>query len=235
MTEGRVETLYAAVKARAAAFDIRPGERINEVALARELEASRTPLREALNRLVAERLIDFVPGQGFFCRSLDVDGIGQLYELRRALEELSIRLACQRATDAELQALAAEYDGDGAQVNGKTIGELTARDEAFHLAIAGLSGNDELVHQIRLLNERIRFIRWVNMGNRTRDTKREHREMIAALLARNEALAADVMARHIVQRTDHIREAVRQGFSSLYVDGPAALAGRRIELDEDQT
>ncbi|MCB2140803.1 MAG: GntR family transcriptional regulator, partial [Rhodobacteraceae bacterium] len=97
MSEGRVETLYAAVKARAAAFEIRPGERINEVALARELAASRTPLREALNRLVAERLIDFVPGQGFYCRALDVEGIGQLYELRRALEVLAIRLACERA------------------------------------------------------------------------------------------------------------------------------------------
>lgn len=231
MTEGRVETLYAAVKALAAAFDIRPGARINEVALARELNASRTPLREALNRLVAERLIDFVPGQGFFCRRLDVEGIGQLYELRRALEGLSIRLACQRASEAGIAALAAEFGDEIAHVGGLTLGELTARDEAFHLTIARLSGNDELVHQIRLLNERIRFIRWVDMGNRMQETKGQHREMIAALMARNAELAAAVMDRHILQRTDQIREAVRQGFSSLYVDGPAALAGRRVEME----
>ncbi len=231
MTEGRVETLYAAVKARAAAFDIRPGERINEGALARELSASRTPLREALNRLVAERLIDFVPGQGFFCRSLDVEGIGQLYELRRALEGLSIRLACQRASAADLAALAEEFSADAPHIGGRTVGELTARDEAFHLTIARLSGNDELEHQIRLLNERIRFIRWVDMGNRMRETKGEHREMIAALMARNADLAASVMDRHILQRTDQIREAVRQGFSSLYVDGPAAIAARKVDMD----
>lgn len=231
MTEGRVETLYAAVKARAAAFEIRPGERINEVALARDLETSRTPLREALNRLVAERLIEFVPGQGFFCRSLDVEGIGQLYEVRRALESLSIRLACRRASDRALADLAAEFGDDEKKLRGKTVGELTARDEAFHLAIAALSGNDELVHQIRLLNERIRFIRWVDMGNRTQETKGEHREMIAALLRRDEARASEVMEGHILRRTDQIREAVRQGYSNLFVDGPAALSGRRVDED----
>ncbi len=67
MSEGRVEALYNKLKDMAVDFRIRPGERINEVALARELDASRTPLREALNRLVAERLIDFNPGKGFFC------------------------------------------------------------------------------------------------------------------------------------------------------------------------
>ncbi|MCB2118934.1 MAG: GntR family transcriptional regulator [Rhodobacteraceae bacterium] len=231
MSEGRVETLYAAVKARAAAFEIRPGERINEVALARELAASRTPLREALNRLVAERLIDFVPGQGFYCRALDVEGIGQLYELRRALEVLAIRLACERAGDDDLRNLAEEFGRDGENLRGKTVGELTARDEAFHLAIAELSRNDELVHQIRLMNERIRFIRWVDMGNRTRQTKGEHREMIDALSRRDANLAASVMDRHIIGRTDQIRDAVRQGYSNLFVDGPAALAGRLVDTD----
>jgi len=231
MTEGRVETLYAAVKARASAFDIRPGERINEVALARELNTSRTPLREALNRLVAERLIDFVPGQGFFCRTLDVEGIGQLHELRGALEDLSIRLACRRSSDQELAEFAAEFGHDGEKLRGKTVGELTARDEEFHLALAALSRNEELVHQIQLLNERIRFIRWVDMGNRTSETKSEHRAMIEALRRRDEGRAAEVMEGHIMKRTDQIREAVRQGYSNLFVDGPAALSGRRVDED----
>ncbi|MEZ5873062.1 MAG: GntR family transcriptional regulator [Nitratireductor sp.] len=65
MSETRVEALYGALKRMAVDFRIRPGERINEVALARELDASRTPLREALNRLVAEQLIEFQPGKGF--------------------------------------------------------------------------------------------------------------------------------------------------------------------------
>ncbi|WP_210311639.1 GntR family transcriptional regulator, partial [Brucella endophytica] len=66
MSEGRVEALYAQLKEMTVNFRLRPGERLNEVMLARELDASRTPLREALNRLVAEQLIDFQPGKGFF-------------------------------------------------------------------------------------------------------------------------------------------------------------------------
>ena len=56
MSEGRVEKLYSAIRQMTVDFRLRPGERINEVSLARQLEASRTPLREALNRLAARAL-----------------------------------------------------------------------------------------------------------------------------------------------------------------------------------
>ncbi|MCV2865528.1 GntR family transcriptional regulator [Albidovulum sediminicola] len=229
MAEGRVEALYAALKERAVTFRIRPGERINEGALAQELEASRTPLREALNRLVAERLVDFHPGQGFFCRTLDATTIHDLYELREALEVLSIRLACRRAGDAELRALA---EGLAAQETGlarRTVGEVTAADEAFHLAIAEAGGNAELARQIAAVNDRIRFIRWVDMGHRVHATKGEHRAMAEALLARDEDRAAMTMQAHISKRMDQIVAAVKEGYSSIYVDGPEALFGRVLE------
>ena len=93
MSEGRVEALYIRLKERAVNFEFRPGERINEGAIARELDASRTPLREALNRLVAERLIAFRPGQGFFCRALDSRTIFELYEMRAVIEVAAVRRA----------------------------------------------------------------------------------------------------------------------------------------------
>ena len=71
MSDTRVEDIYGRLKAMVVGFGIRPGERLNEVALSRELGASRTPLREALNRLMAERLVEFRPGAGFFCRALE--------------------------------------------------------------------------------------------------------------------------------------------------------------------
>ena len=86
MNEGRVEELYTQLKELVVIFRIKPGERINEGALAKELNASRTPLREALNRLVAEQLVEFFPGKGFFCRELDPQSIFELYEARETVE-----------------------------------------------------------------------------------------------------------------------------------------------------
>ena len=66
----RAESLYLTVKDMAILFKFKPGERVNEVELAQRLGASRTPLREALNRLAAEGFLVLKQARGFFCRDL---------------------------------------------------------------------------------------------------------------------------------------------------------------------
>ena len=121
MSEGRVVDLYQALKQKAVDFSIRPGDRLNEGALAKELGVSRTPLREALNRLVAEQLLEFRPGAGFFCRALDAKSIFDLYELRAFIEAAAIRTACQRASDADLAALKDAHYGIDETTAGVTL------------------------------------------------------------------------------------------------------------------
>lgn len=235
MSEGRVEALYTQLKEMTVDFRIRPGERINEVALARDLAASRTPLREALNRLVSERLIDFRPSKGFFCRDLDPASIFELYELREVIEEAAVRLACARGTDAEIAALKESLYREGLAYQGKTVREVTERDEAFHVGIARLSGNGELAHQLERINERIRFIRWIDMSAHVVKTKNEHKQIMDAIEQREADRAADIMGVHIEKRVDQIVAAVKEGYSSLYVAGAEELFERRIDpADDDQ-
>jgi DNA-binding GntR family transcriptional regulator len=229
MSEGRVGALYAQLKEMAVNFRIRPGERINEVTLARELDASRTPLREALNRLVAEQLLDFQPGKGFFCRELDAQSIFDLYEVRSVLEETAVRLACERASDEALEHLKANEYADGLIYAGRTIGAATAADEAFHIAIARLSGNEEIVRQLEHLNERIRYIRWVDMDSAVARTKGEHKLIMEALAARDSDRAIALMRGHVVKRMDQIVASVREGYSNIYVAGPEEIFERRLE------
>ncbi|MGJ8573257.1 MAG: GntR family transcriptional regulator [Hoeflea sp.] len=228
MSEGRVEALYSRLKEMTVNFGIRPGDRLNEVALARELDASRTPLREALNRLVAEQLIEFRPGKGFFCRDLNARTIYDLYELREAVECAAVRRSCERATDAQIAHLKDQLYSTGLSYVGKTIREVTDNDEAFHIGVAELSGNAEFVHQLRQINERIRFIRWVDMAARVMGTKGEHKKIMQAIEARDADAAATLMRQHIVKRMDQIVAAVKEGYSSIYVSGPEELFERRI-------
>lgn len=228
MSEGRVEALYQRLKEMAVNFGIRPGERINEVQLARDLDASRTPLREALNRLVAEQLIDFQPGKGFFCRELDARRIHELYEMREVLETAAVRMACKRASDDAIAALRDALYAHGLDYAGKTIGEVVEHDEAFHLGIARMTGNREIVRQLVSVNERIRFIRWIDMSARVLHTKGEHKKIMQALEARDADAAEALMRQHIVKRMDQIVAAVKEGYSSIYVSGPEELFERRI-------
>ena len=83
-------------------FHFLPGERLNEAILAKELGVSRTPLREALNRLATEGFLTFSANNGFFRKSLDVKEIFDLYEFRMYLELSAVKLAVERATDEQL-------------------------------------------------------------------------------------------------------------------------------------
>ena len=99
------DRVYDAMKSMAITYGFRPGERINEVDLARQLNVSRTPLREALNRLVMEGFLTTRLNKGFFARTLDPNEVFNLYEFRSAVEQAMISIACERSTKQELEAL----------------------------------------------------------------------------------------------------------------------------------
>ncbi|MFX0543322.1 GntR family transcriptional regulator, partial [Roseovarius sp. S4756] len=91
-----VDRAYRTLKEMVASFEIKPDERLNEVAISARLTISRTPLREALNRLTAEGFLTFRRGLGFHCRSLNPAEIMDLYEARTAIEAEAARLAARR-------------------------------------------------------------------------------------------------------------------------------------------
>ncbi len=230
MAGPRVDEIYEQVKAMAVSFRLRPGDRLNEVALSKELGVSRTPLREALNRLVAERMFDFRPGQGFFCRPLDAKSVFDLFELRQIIEAAAVQSACEKATDAELQALHDELYATGIDITGLTVEEAVNRDEAFHLGIAKLSGNAELLESLRRINERIRYIRWISMSlDRVQRSKEEHKQVMQALMERDASGAAVALNRHIAKRMDQVQDAVRHGISNIYMEGSEDISARIIE------
>ena len=203
-------------------FAFKPGERINESALTRSLNISRTPLREALNRLVAEGFLTLRAGQGFFCRPLDPAQIQDLYQLRCALEVESLRLGIARADARDIDAFASAFDSaEAAYAAASDPAELVRMDEAFHLSLAALSGNGELRRMLINVNERIRFVRMVNLRELRSGAGAEdlgaHRRIVAAVLARDGAAAETALRAHIERRSEQTRALVRLAFSDIYM------------------
>lgn len=229
MTETRVNDIYEVLKSRVTGFGIAPGSRLNEGALAKDLGVSRTPLREALNRLITEQLVEFRPGTGFFCRALDPEDIFHLYELRHVIETTAVRLAVLRASDADIAGFASETRATGLDIKGLTIAQAVARDEEFHIGIAALSGNPELVRTLGNINDRIRFIRWIRMDQRVAASKDEHRRILTALELRQDNRASGAMSDHIVLRKDQVLAAVKESLSSIYLGDAEALAARVVD------
>lgn len=205
------DRVYTAVREALIAWRLAPGSRVNEVSLARELGASRTPLREALNRLVAEGFLTFARDRGFFCRQLDPRNIFELYQLRAVLEVEATRLACEQATASELQALAAFLTATGPEPKGRADEELVELDEYFHNRVMALARNEEMSKVLANINARIRFVRWIDMAARRKRTQGEHQAIVAAMQERDAATATRLMQSHIARRMDEISAAVKLG------------------------
>jgi DNA-binding GntR family transcriptional regulator len=208
---------YGQLRQWAIDFKLRPGERLNEVELARKLNVSRTPLRAALNRLVAEGFLQSVFNRGFYARPFEVKGIFDLYELRCEVEAAGLRLACARLTDAQIDGFDDFVRRTATKQDGMTLAEMVACDEAFHEGLAELSGNAELLQTVRSINARIRFVRGIDIQRRIPTYEDEHGAVIAALRARDAARCERLMRAHISRRLEQIVDVVKEGVAHIYL------------------
>lgn len=202
----------------AVGFELRPGMRLNEVEIARQLGVSRTPLREALNRLTTEGFLRFASGKGFFCRELDAQEVFDLYELRKVVEVASVRLAVERAASEDIASLLAFLKETGPESGERSTVELVRLDEMFHERLMAMSRNAEMLRTLRNVNARIRFVRWIDMDRANRPhTQAEHRRIALGLQARDLATCESVLEKHIDRRLDQIISAIKEGFAKIYM------------------
>ncbi|MFC3123701.1 GntR family transcriptional regulator [Pseudoroseomonas globiformis] len=216
------DRVYGRVKAMAISYRLRPSERINEVGLARELGVSRTPLREALNRLAAEGFLEATVNRGYSVLPLDPKRVLTLYEYRAMLEIGAVRLAAERRTEAGLSELDRLAHQTQATIEQDAFLKLSA-DEAFHSHIVALADNAEMLRSIRSLNERMRFIRWIDLDKGGRiNWMDEHVRLVNLLRVRDAEAAAALLRTHIDRRLDRITEMIRDGFAEIYTGNTLA-------------
>jgi DNA-binding GntR family transcriptional regulator len=214
-----VDRIYEQLKQMAMNYQFRPGEPLNEVELAASFEVSRTPLREVLNRLVAEGLLDFVPRKGFSCKPLDTKRVFDLYEVRCGLEMMSARLATERATDEEIEDLLQFWKQAAESFCTLTPVECARCDERFHEQLAQLSRNSELLHTLQNINARAHYLRLISMeqDHYRRTTCAEHHLILQAICDRNSEAAVNCMSAHVSLRQEQLVEVIKEGVARLYM------------------
>ncbi len=200
-------------------FGFRPGERINEVELAGVLGMSRAPVREALNRLVMGGFVVFEPGKGFFCRKFSVTEISDLYGVRAELEVAAARQVCQIATDEDIARILEGWQ----QVASKpelTYNDLILADEKFHLSLAALAGNAERIRILENINERIRFVRKINIESEARRHSFviEHTKIVKALSKRDTDKLVELMDEHFGLNSKELKSNIHEGLARIYAE-----------------
>lgn len=198
-------------------FEFKPGERLNEADLAERLGVSRTPVREALMTLAHEGFLEQA-GRGYVRRKFDVQEMKDLYELRLGIEKECCTYAVRRASDEQIEALAAYLDHSRSIPADTPVTELVRLDEGFHQRLAQMTGNGELERMMIWMNRRIRFMRWISMdGGRRDSTQKQHTALLDALRHRDEPTMIELMSSHISLRQDQIVEAVTKGLARIFL------------------
>lgn len=181
--------------------EFRPGQKLSEAELARQLGISRGPLREALGRLEG-RLVMRTPRIGVRVIDFSSEDLEHLFFVREALEGMAARLAAERMSEAELaqlQNLLAHHAKQPELASGSAYHQRS-HDEDFHFTIVRAARCerleqmllDELYYQLR-----IHRLRSSTRPGRAQQALNEHREILVALASRNPAAAEATMRHHI--------------------------------------
>ncbi len=214
--ERSADRVYDHVKQMAMTYAFRPGERINEVEVARKLGVSRTPVREALNRLSSEGYLMISPNRGFYGRLLDATEIYNLFEFRCSLEQSIIRLACQRATAAELSELEAFARTTKPEEGQPPTPERLRNDEEFHMRLARMTHNVEFERALEAVNGRIHFVRWIDLKKRGTGAD-GHARIVRLLKQRDPEKCAAHIENLVKRRYEEVVEVIREGVVEIYV------------------
>jgi DNA-binding GntR family transcriptional regulator len=217
---GHADAVYAALKDRIVQFELRPKERLTEVQLAHEFATSRTPVREALFKLEREGWVVNRPHQGYTVRDFSLEELDDIYEVRIALEWLSVRLACANMPTDDLERLITFWSDPTANASLDPLVMLRC-DEDFHVAIAAGTGNQELVRHLQNTNERIRIIRRIDFTKeeRVQQTFREHAHILSLIRRKDVETAQKAMEGHIRISKGSINALANEGLARVYLSG----------------
>ncbi|WP_310732278.1 GntR family transcriptional regulator [Ideonella sp. A 288] len=197
---------YAAVKQMIFDFALMPGDRFSESELAQRVSVSRTPLRQALQRLEREGFLAVMPKIGWQVAPLDFDTFDELYDLRILIECHAAQQLATAEPRTPLRALADVWLVPAAErvTDGTAVGAL---DEQFHAQLVLAGGNREMSRVHREITERIRIIRRLDFTKpaRVEATYDEHARIVRAIARRRADEAARLLRAHIEQSKLEVR------------------------------
>jgi DNA-binding GntR family transcriptional regulator len=190
---------YEAIKDRIITCEFKPGECINETSVSALLGLGRTPVHQALDRLMLEEMVEVIPRKGVIVKPVILQDVLQMADVRLLNEAHCARLAASRADDSHIEALSRVLDQARTAIDHRDVDALMRRDREFHSLLASASKNLELAEVVRKLNERsLRF--WFisfTTPDHHQSFQQQHEAIFAAVRDRDAEGAEQAMRAHV--------------------------------------
>ena len=205
--------VYRSLKELILSGRLRPGNRLVHQELGDRLAVSRTPVREALERLYQEGYAGRRPRRGYFVAEFDATNIRDLYGTREALEIFAYDSTCNAGFRKEdIAELGAIYEKYAALFPGTVSRERLQLDQQFHLKLASFCRNTELGRTLELVFEKISLKRRLDgyglaVGN---DPLRDHKALLSAISEGRYQGGREILQRHIREACDRLMQHLEQ-------------------------
>ncbi|MFZ5634280.1 MAG: GntR family transcriptional regulator [Bacillota bacterium] len=190
---------------------LKPRERLSDLFLAEELGVSRTPVREALNQLVAEGLV-VMDKKGTFVADLDMGHMVDAYQMRAVLEGFAARLATSRMEPGDILEMKKFLQVQSDSAKGGSVLDLTRAGTDFHLVLLNKCGNSMIIQTVRrLMDQCERFRAVTHYSAVMRDFLiAEHEEIVKVVEQGDPAGVEEVVRSHLLRTSERISQLGRQ-------------------------
>jgi DNA-binding GntR family transcriptional regulator len=191
--------------------ELEPGERLMEIQLANKLGVSRTPIREAIRKLELEGLVLMIPRRGAVVAEITEKSLRDVLEVRKALEELCVELACDRITEeriVKLKEAAKEFEDS---LDSDDVTAIAEADVKFHDIIYFATDNQRLVQLLYNLREQMyRFrVEYLKKKEAYPTLLEEHDYIIACVEAKDKEKAKEAIRTHIINQEKTVSDTIR--------------------------
>lgn len=193
------DQIYQYIRGLIVSGQLRPGESINEVAIAEQLGVSRTPVREAVKRISDEGLVNVFAQTGTFVAKISLKELEEAYVIRNALEMESARRAAAKLTAAHSELLEDNIVAHELAISRKKFGEAIRLDDVFHRTIAEINDFQMLWRAVDISKAQMDRGRYMSIPKPGYGeiTIQQHRLILKALQRHDGAAAAAAMREHL--------------------------------------
>ena len=188
--------------------ELKPGERLMEIQLANKLGVSRTPIREAIRKLELEGLVLMIPRKGAEVAQITEKNMQDVLEVRKALEELSVQLACERITAEQVE----EMKMAAKVLKSGDVTKIAEADVKFHDIIFAATNNQRLITLLNNLREQMyRFrVEYLKQKECYPQLLEEHDKLIALISGGEVEEACELMGCHIDNQASTVSDVIRR-------------------------
>ena len=192
--------------------DLVPGERLMELQLAAKLGVSRTPIREAIRMLEQEGLAITIPRKGAIVAGMTEKDMQDVLEIREALEELSVQVACDKITEEEIAKLQKNMKNFEHSLKTGDLKKMAQADVEFHDVIYQATDNPKLINMLNNLREQMYRYRVEYLKNPENHEQllMEHEAIYKGIVEKDKAVVTEMIRKHIANQVAVVKHMIRE-------------------------